>query len=246
MKRTRSISILFAGIFFLLTSSLSAAGTYSEGWTVAKLIQFESRGLIFDSYEGTIEVTTVDTSENCDDQKDACYTAVKKKVDFSVRPENPDVVNFLTKNLNQEVLLQYRIHRIEPIALSTDFEVIGAQLQDRSAPKDLQDKFVVPKSGSKRNFSVSGHILSLEYKGTMIGTWEGTYLDEVRGKVHPFSITDEEMANYATKTLKYATKYYMGISVAFTTGWRESHYDLFEINFKAPAGALDPTPKPQQ
>lgn len=243
MKRNQVFRTLLLGASILLSSSLSAAGTYSEGWAVAKLTQFESRGIVFDSYEGFLEIVTPNLSETCDEAKDECFTSVKKKIEFSVRPENADVVNFLSKNLNQEILVQYRIHRFEPVALSTDFEVIAAQLQEKAIPKDGPDKFVGKKTGSKRNFSVTGRILSLEYKGTLVGTWEGLYLDETRGKVHPFSITDEEIANFATNTLKYGAKYFLGISVAFATGWRESNYDLFEINYKAPAGALEAAPK---
>ncbi len=243
MKRTQSFGILILGACLFLTSSVSAVGTYSEGWTVAKLTQFESRGLVFESYEGLLEVTTFDSSETCAEEKDECFTPKKEKVEFSVRPENTDVVNFLSKNLNGEILVQYRIHRLEAVALSTDFEVIGAQLQERALPKDIADKFVGIKTGGKRNFSVTGRILSLEYKGTMVGTWEGLYLDETRGKIHPFSITDENVANFALNTIKYGVKYYLGVSVAFVAGWRDSHYDLFEINFKAPAGALEAAPK---
>ncbi|TGK64845.1 hypothetical protein EHQ27_03020 [Leptospira wolffii] len=241
MKRNLIYRILFLGVCFHITTSLSAAGTYSEGWTVAKLTQFESRGLIFDSYEGLLEVTTFNPQEACAEEKDECFIPTKQKVEFSVRPENADVVNFLSKNLNQEILVQYRIHRFEPVALSTDYEVIGAQIQEKALPKDGPDKFVGKKTGSKRNFSVTGRILSLEYRGTLIGTWEGLYLDETRGKVHPFSVTDEEVAAFATSTLKYGAKYFLGVSVAFATGWRESHYDLFEVNYKAPAGAVEAT-----
>ena len=106
-------------------------------------------------------------------------------------------------------------------------------------PTELEsDKLIVSKTGSKRNFSVSGKILSLEYQGTIIGTYEGLYLDEVRSKVHPFSITDEKMANYAWNTMKSNMKSNFGISVAFATGFRKSNYDLFEINYKAPAGGV--------
>lgn len=246
MKRISSLRFLLLGIFLLTTSSLSAAGTYSEGWTVAKLIQFESRGVIFESYEGLLEVYTINDSEACDEMKDECFVPAKQKIEFSVRPENADVVNFLSKSLNQEILVQYRIHRFEPVALSSDYEVVGAQLQERSLPKGLPDKIVSKsKTGGKRNFSVTGRILSLEYKGTMIGTWEGLYLDETRNKVHQFSITDEEIAAFATNTLKFGLRYFLGVSVAYVTGWRDSHYDIYEINFKTPAGALEPAGKTQ-
>lgn len=137
---------------FVSFSSVFALGTYSEGWAVVKLVQFESRGIIFDSHEGLLEFTAYDKSEKCEASKDECFTPSKEKVEFSVRPENAEVVNFLNSNVNQEILVQYRIHKIEPIALSTDFEVIGAQKQIATIPKEAPDKIIVGKSGSKRNF----------------------------------------------------------------------------------------------
>lgn len=236
LKRIGVLIFSIGSLFF--SSSVFALGTYSEGWAVVKLVQFESRGLIFDSYEGLIEFTTYDKSEKCESSKDECFSPLKEKVEFSARPENADVVNFLSNNLNQEILVQYRIHRIEPLGLSTDFEVVAAQRQITMIPKEAVDKIIVDKSGSKRNFSVSGRILQLDYQGTSIGTYEGLYLDEVRGKVHPFSVTNEEVAKFAWNTMKFGTKYFIGISVAFATGWRKSDYDVFEINYKSPAGGV--------
>ncbi|XDD51316.1 hypothetical protein AB3N59_06025 [Leptospira sp. WS92.C1] len=240
-KRIFILIFSFGSLFF--SSSVFALGTYSEGWAVVRLTQFESRGIIFDSHEGLIEFITFEGSEKCDSSKDECYAPLKEKIEFSVRPENSDVVNFLSSNLNQEILIQYRIHRIEPIALSTDFEVVAAQKQFTGMPRDAADKIIVTKTGSKRNFSVSGRILQLEYQGTAVGTYEGLYFDEIRGKVHPFSVTNEEVANFIWNTMKFGTKYYIGVSVAFATGWRKSDYDIFEINYKAPAGGVYTTPE---
>ncbi|TGK01573.1 hypothetical protein EHQ53_07190 [Leptospira langatensis] len=248
--------VFFTQLFFFSTSVFSL-GTYSEGWTVAKLTQFESSGIIYESYEGVIEVTVYDPAEECDMARDECFTPMRKKVQVSVRPENADVVNFLSKNLNQTILIQFNIHRIKPVALSTSIEIVDAQYQDSKLPhtepvKDPSgrltvwvhahdtaqpiDKMTSRKTGGKRNFSVTGRILSLEYKGTVVGTYEGIYLDESRGKVHPFSITSEEMAEFAWKAMKYSGRYFLGVSVAFVVGVRESNYDIFEINFREPAG----------
>ncbi|AMX59011.1 hypothetical protein IQB76_12580 [Leptospira borgpetersenii serovar Hardjo-bovis] len=237
LKRNSVLFFCIGSLFFSF-SSVFALGTYSEGWAVVRLIQFESRGIIFDSQEGLLEFTTYDKSEKCEASKDECFTPLKEKIEFSVRPENGEVVNFLNNNVNQEILVQYRVHKIEPIALSTDFEVIGAQKQITTIPKEAPDKIIVNKSGSRRNFSVSGRILKLEYQGTIIGTYEGLYLDEVRGKVHPFSVTNEEVAAFAWNTMKFGTKYYIGVSVAFATGWRKSDYDIFEINYNSSAGGV--------
>jgi len=231
------IFILLLILFF--NGKIFAYGTYSEGWANAKILQFESRGLVFESYEGIIELSTFSTDEKCDEEKDECYTITKQKIPFSVRPENGETVNLLMKSLNQDLVINYRIHRIESITLSSVTEVIQALNPLTSIPAELEsDKLIVSKTGSKRNFSVSGKILRLEYQGVIIGTFEGLYLDEVRGRVHPFSVTDEKMANYAWITMKSSLKCNLGISVAFATGFRKSNYDLFEINYIAPAGGV--------
>ncbi|MGJ4745620.1 surface adhesion protein Lsa26 [Leptospira sp. SA-E8] len=250
---------LYISVLFSQTPAF-ALGTYSEGWTVAKLTQFESRGIVYESYEGVIEVLTYDPAEECDETRDECYMPMRKKANVSVRPENADVVNFLMKNLNQTILIQFNIHRVQPIALSSSIEVVNAQYQENIIPhstpvKDPSgritvwvqahdtshpiDKMVTNKTGGKRNFSVMGRIVSLEYKGTIVGTYEGLYMDESRGRIHPFSITSEEMAEFAWKAMKYTGKYYLGVSVAYVTGVRESHYDIFEINFREPAGSQE-------
>ena len=234
-----NIKILILLLILFFNSKIFAFGTYSEGWASAKIIQFESRGLIFESYEGIMELSTFSSDEKCDEEKDECYTVTKQKIPFSVRPENAETVNLLMKSLNQDLVLNYRIHRFEAIALSSETELIQAIAPVNSMPTELEsDKLIVSKTGAKRNFSVSGKILRLEYQGTIIGTYEGLYLDEVRARVHPFSITDEKMANYAWNTMKSNMKSNLGISVAFATGFRKSNYDLFEINYKAPAGGV--------
>ncbi|PKA17571.1 surface adhesion protein Lsa26 [Leptospira haakeii] len=256
----RKYSVFFYISVLFSQTPMFALGTYSEGWTVAKLTQFESRGIVYESYEGVIEVLTFDPAEECEETRDECYTPVRKKANVSVRPENADVVNFLMKNLNQTILIQFNIHRIQPIALSSSIEVINAQYQENVIPhstpvKDPSgritvwvqahdtshpiEKMATSKTGGKRNFSVTGRIVSLEYKGTILGTYEGLYMDESRGRIHPFSITSEEMAEFAWKAMKYTGRYYLGVSVAYVTGVRESHYDIFEINFREPAGAQE-------
>lgn len=231
-------SLILVLIVSFFPGSLFAFGTYAEGSVVAKIIQFESRGVIFDSFEGVLEVTTYNKDEKCDESKDECFIATKKKMDFSVRPENAELVNMLLKSINQEYLLQYRVHLIKAIALSSDMEVVGASKQEAAIPASQGEKLVVAKSGGKRNFSVTGKILQLDYQGTFIGTYEGLYVDETRGKVHAFSVTNEQMAKYAQAAMKSSGKYYLGISVAYATGFRKSNFDLFEINYKEPAGAV--------
>ena len=230
--------VLFISLLSFIPSSLFALGTYAEGSLVGKVIQFESRGILFESFEGVMEVTSFEKEEKCDEAKDECFSPQKKKVDFSVRMSNAETVNFIRQNMQQELLINYNIHRITAISLSSAMEVISAAKQETTVPAEQGDKLVVSKSGGKRKFSVSGKILQLDYQGTFIGTYEGLYLDETKGKIHTFSVTSEQMAKYALNAMKGSNKYYMGISVAFATGFRKSDYDLFEINYKAPAGAV--------
>jgi hypothetical protein len=239
-KNQLKLGILFS-LLSIFPSSLFAFGTFAEGSVVGKIIQFESRGIIFESYEGIMEVTNFEKEEKCDAAKDECFAPKKTKIDFSVRTDKPELINTLMKSINQELLIGYNIHRIKSISLSSEMEVLTAGKQESSAPVEQGDKLAVAKSGGKRNFSVSGKILQLDYQGTFFGTYEGLYLDESRGKIHPFSVTNEQMAKYALAAMKASSKYNMGISVAYATGFRKSDYDLFEINYKEPAGGVTAT-----
>lgn len=243
MKFNLSVLTTIIVYSLLIPSSLFSFGTYSEGWVTAKITQFESRGLLFDSFEGIMEVSSFEKTEKCEEEKDACFTVKKDVKPFSVRPENQEVVNLLNKSINQEILLNFRIHRITALALSSDTEILKAAPQKSELPQGMEEKKVVKKTGSKRNFSVSGKILQLEYQGTFIGTYEGLYFDDKRGKIHPFSITSPEMADYAWQAMSSNRTFNMGISVAYATGFRKSNYDLFEINYKEPAGGMSPVEK---
>lgn len=237
---------MFLRRFFLLCFvcfipfPIFAIGTYAEGWVVTRILQFESRGILFTSYEGTMEINDFDAKEVCLEEKDECFRPTKKVIPFSVRPDNGELVNLLSKSVNQEVLVKYRVHRIAPLTLSTDNELLQGQNQIAAIPEGQGERLVVKRTGSKRNFSVSGRVLQLDYQGTLVGTYEGLYLDEERGKVHAFSVTNPEMASYAWNAMRGKNKYFLGISVAFATGFRKSDYDLFEINYKVPAGGVYP------
>ncbi|MCB1179719.1 MAG: hypothetical protein KDK36_19230 [Leptospiraceae bacterium] len=232
---------LVFSLLFLLPNYLFAIGSYAEGWVNAKIIQFESRGIIFESYEGVMEIPSFSSDEKCEEEKDLCYSRTKITKSFSVRPDKADIINLLSKSINQEVLLNYKIHMISAISLSSDTEILEAKVVSGDLPSGLEEKKVVKKSGSKRNFSVKGKVLQLDYQGWMVGTYEGLYLDEKRGKVHPFSVTDENMAKHAWITMKSNRPYFMGISVAYVDGFRKSDYDLFEINYNEPAGGVPQT-----
>ncbi|MDX1961300.1 MAG: hypothetical protein SFU98_22215 [Leptospiraceae bacterium] len=220
------------------SSSLLAIGTYAEGSVLAKIVQIESRGLVFESFEGLLEISSYAQDEKCDEAKDECFKLTKKQIEFSVRPQNAEVVNLLKKSINAELLIDYKIHRIKSITLSSDFEVLAAKTQETNVAPELGEKLIVKKSGSKRNFSVYGRILQLDYQGTFIGTYEGLYLDETKGRIHPFSVTNEQIAKYALTAMKSSTRFNIGITVAFATGFRKSDYDIFEINYKAPADGV--------
>ncbi|MCR9142154.1 MAG: hypothetical protein NXI24_07870 [bacterium] len=234
---------LLAGVVFTIctlfsASPLFALGTYAEGRAVIKLTKFESSGIIFESYEGTATVTTFDAKENCNSDENECYTPTTESISISVRPESKAAVNFMLKNLGKQMLIHYCIHRIEPIALKTDFEILNAQPVSAGRPADLADRHTVKKSGARRNFSVRGKILRLEERGTAVKTYEGLYKDLQRGKVHPFSITEESMAAFAFRVMQTGQPHYLGITQAYVTGFRESDFDVFEINRKDPAGGL--------
>ncbi|WCL48512.1 surface adhesion protein Lsa26 [Leptospira sp. GIMC2001] len=238
MKKNNFLSKLFILAFVFAPTWLFAFGTYAEGFATAKIIQFESRGIIFNSYEGIIEVTSFEKTEVCDESKDEFFAPTIIRHEISVRPSNAELVNLLSKSVNDQLLIEYRIHRIEDFSLSSEMEIVSARPQERTKPAGLADKKVVKKTGSKRNFAVSGKILQLDYQGTFIGTYEGLYLDEDRGKVHPFSVTQAEMAKFAWETQKSSVSSSLGISVSFAKGFRKSDYDLFEINYREPAGGV--------
>ncbi len=228
-----------------------AIGTYAEGQVYLTVKKFESSGIIFESWEGTGEVTVIDPSESCKQEENECYTPKKESIRFSVRPETDGgkLAAELQKNINKEVLVSYRIHRITAMALSSGFEITGLIEPQTSMPSAFPAKMAVRKTGAKRNFSVLGRIIRLEYAGTAIGTYEGLYVDGQKGKVHPFSITEPAMAEHVYKVMALKKDYNIGVSQAFVTGVRKSDYDVFEINLNEPAGASDPQPveekKPQ-
>jgi hypothetical protein len=232
----------------LLASTMSplfALGTFSEGQVFLTIRKFESSGIIFESWEGSGEITTYAKDENCNRDENLCYTPKKEMISFSVRPETNGgkLAAELQKSINKEVLVSFRVHRVEALALGTDFEITGVLDRVSNMPADFPAKKATKKTGAKRNFSVHGRILSLEYQGTAVGTYEGLYLDAQKVKVHPFSITDAAMAAHAYRLMALSRDYHLGVSQAFVTGLRKSDYDVFELNLNEPAGAQDVQPQ---
>lgn len=235
------------GLLVLLSTFAPAfaAGTYSEGQVLMTIRKFESRGILFESWEGSGEITSYAKDENCNAEENLCYTPTKELIAFSVRPDTGGgkLAAELQKSIGKEVLISFKVHRVEAVALDTSFEITGIIERVSSMPADFPAKKAGNKTGAKRNFSVQGRVISLEYQGTAVGTYEGLYIDSQKGKVHPFSITSQDMAAHVYRIMALNKDYYLGVSQAYVTGLRKSDYDVFEINLNNPAGAQDLEPQ---
>jgi hypothetical protein len=240
MKRILILTIL------ALSSRAYALGTYSEGWAYVVPTKLEESGILFSSFEGTFNVAHFDRNEACDEAENLCYSPKPKTIQFSISDKNAATVNFVQSNINKEMLIHYRIHRIEPAGLSTDFEIVEAFGIHPDHAGDLKRQVVVKQSGSKRNFSLYGKVLQFEYKGRAVGTYEGLYYDKQRDRVHPFSVTNEEMAQHIILCMRSGKPYYFGVSVAFVTGFRETSYDIYEVNLDKPAGSIQTAPETEE
>jgi len=231
MKR---ISIL---LIFFVVLPLHAFGTYGEGRAYVVLRELGSKGVIFTSYEGLFEIATYDENEACvsDEQ---CYTPQKVTIPFSVRIENKQTIQFLQKNIDRLMLIEYRIHRIKPIALSTSFEVLNAFGVAVNHGPDFPWKFVSRKTGSAET-SLFGKVLRLEYQGMVVGTYEGILYDRRLDKIRPFSVTDENMARHIWRCMEAQPEYNIGLSRALVKGLRSSKYDVFEINYHERANSVE-------
>ncbi|MDH5655993.1 MAG: hypothetical protein OEZ34_08805 [Spirochaetia bacterium] len=231
---------LIPGILFLLSAfpSVHAIGTVDTGWMyVEKIKKLESRGLFFDSWEGIFEVTSYDKKEKCDKKKEECFTPVDKDQPFSIRKNNSKAVQFLRKkDVEGDFLIRYRIHRIEKLTLSSRFEVLDIIEIEKKPPENFPRKLVVKRTGY-RNFNVEGEVLRFGRQGICFKTFEGMYRDKRSGKVHPFSVTQKEMADYVYTAMKYSEPFNIGISDAIAKAVRKSDYDIFEINYDEKAGS---------
>lgn len=212
-----------------------ALGTYAEGRAIIKVVKLESQGIFFNSYEGEFEIASYDKNEDCDMDEGTCYTPQKKRVRFSIREENKDIASFMQANLNRVMLIDYKVHRIEPVSLGTSLEILGAKPLIAKQPENFKRRMAVDKTGSQGNKSIYGKILQLEYRGTMVGTYELLIYDRQKDKVFPVSITNKKMADYARETMNSTQEYYIGLSTALVTGFRESDIDIYEINYDKPA-----------
>ncbi|MBL8021933.1 MAG: hypothetical protein JNM27_19820 [Leptospirales bacterium] len=233
-------------ILILASAHLHALGTYSEGWAIIVPTKLEQSGILFNSYEGMLDIVHYDRNESCDEANDACYTPKSKSIPFSIDDTSTKLINFVQKNLNREMIINYRIHRVKAMDLSSDFEITQAFALAQAVPENFQRQVTVDKTGKKRSFSVFGKILMLEYRGRAVGSWEGIYYDKQKDRVHPFSITNETIAKQVLEVMKIKNPYYFGVTVAYVTGIRDSAYDIFEINLDGPAGAPKPSGEPDK
>lgn len=232
-RNMKTFKVTAAVLIMLLTTPAMAVGTYAEGWMVVKkLTKLESQGIIFDSYEGELIATSYNDDEKCSRDDYECYTPVDETIEFSVRPDKKEVIDFLQQNKGSSFLIRYRIHRIESLGLNSDFEILEAMAPGTSQASPPADK-KVDKTGS-RHFTFKGQFLQLDYQGNIIGTHEGLYLDEKTGKVHPFSVTNEGMAKHIYDVMKTGKSVYIGVSDAIITGFRKSDYDIFAVSEDRP------------
>ena len=232
MMRIRILHALAAATLILFChTSVWALGTYAEGRAIVRVTKLESQGIIYTSYEGEFEIATYDKSEKCSMDEGTCYTPQKKTVKFSIRDENKEIASFMQANLNRVMLIDYKIHRIEPISLKTSLEVLGAKPLLAKQPEDFKRREAVGKTGSQGNKSIYGKILKLEYRGTMVGTYEVLLYNRQKDRIYPVSITNEKMAEYAREAMNSTQEYYIGVSTALVSGFRESDIDIYEINY---------------
>ena len=217
----------------LPVTSIFPMGTARDGWMIVKLEKFgvDEFGA-WKSFEGTFHLAGFDDDEECEEEDNWCYTPTLVAEDFSIREENLQLAYFMKENVGKAMLVHYRKHRTEPWGMNTKFEVIEAYPRIDQKPEALPDMLAVEKSGTSRNFWIYGRVLKLEREGVTYKTWEGLWYDKQRDRVHPFSLSSDEMASYIQKTMYSDQMYYIGVSKARITWWRHTDYDIFEINYK--------------
>jgi len=220
---------------FLAPAPAQAVGTYAEGSAVVRVAQFEQSGLIWTSWEGQLEWAGYDEGEDCNEARNECFTPELAQRKFSVDPENEKAVDFLRLNVGKQMLVRYKIHLVEPLSLDSDLEILEAQVWDERIPQGLPPLKKIEPTGSARNFSVYGRVLRLENRGNVAETWEGLFYNQQTGKVHPFSLTDDGMAQYILTAMGSSKMYYMGVSIAYVAAIRETGWDIVEVNYNEPA-----------
>lgn len=197
-----------------------------DGFAVVVLKSLEKSGVLSVTWGGTFEVPWYNPGENCDLNAGDCYEPVTRSVEFKVSGENPVVLNFLQANQGREMFVRYNLPMF-----GDDWQVIDAAEWAKNPPRGLPTSIQVKPTGSKTNLVVYGRILRLQREGTFQNIWEGLYLDQSKRKVLPISITSDAVATYLEKAMSAREVYYMGISVSYVPGFRNSAQDIFEINY---------------
>jgi hypothetical protein len=229
-------AVAFCTLSLVPISPLFSAGTFADGWAIVRVTRLENKGIVYRSYEGVLEWVGFDPDEKCDAATEECFLPILESRAFSLREDQSKLIRFIGENLNREMLVHYQIHRVTALKLSTDFEILEAYEISRRLPAGFPEKKLVEQTGDKRNFSVKGKFLKIERKGTAIKTYEIVYYNREKDRVHPASITDRDMAEFAIQTMHFDIEFFFGVSESFVKGVRESTYDIFEINYKGRAG----------
>jgi hypothetical protein len=227
----KRVSITLSVIFMLIAPGQAyATGTYSSGKMIVRVTKFESSGYI-KSYEGIFEYADYDSGESCNAAENFCFTPKLETREFSVRDENKQLAHFINQNVGKEMVIEYRKHRLAPVGLATDFEVTAVTYRKDAVPADLPQRYAIEKTGSKRNFALYGNIIKLERSGTTYKSWEGLYYDRQRDVIHPFSLTDDAMAQQIMRMMEITKDFHFGISQARYSLWKQTSYDIFEVNY---------------
>ncbi len=199
----------------------------SDGFAVVRLKNLEKAGVVFTNWVGTVEVAGYNGVESCDEE---CYTPTIEVVPFELADDDELLVNFLRANQGNVMFVRYDLP-----TFGDEWQIVDARPWIKTPPPGLPSVLRVKPSGARRNFSLYGRVLRLQREGTFGNIWEGLYMEKDGRRVHPVSITSDEVALFLEKAMASQEYYYMGISVAFFSGFRNSAHDIFEINYKQQA-----------
>ncbi|MEQ9365755.1 MAG: hypothetical protein RIF32_16035 [Leptospirales bacterium] len=204
------------------------AGGYDgpEGFGVVVLNKLEKSGVFSATWGGTFEIAAFKRGENCDEDEGHCYTPIARKQAFKLENESPVLINFLKENRGKEMFVRYNL----PL-FGDDWQLVDAMVWPKNPPRSTPDSVRVPPSGSRRDFVARGRVLRLQREGSVQKIWEGLYLDQDQRRVYPISITDEKVVVFLAQAMAARRSYFMGISVSYFPGFRNSTHDIYEINY---------------
>lgn len=232
LRFARRIVILFVGTLTIgAPTSLSAADpaekyTGPDGFAVVVLKTMEKSGVFSATWGGKFEIAAYNEAENCDEDSGECYEPITRSVEFKIENENPVLVNFLKENPGKEMFVRYNL----PL-FGDKWQLVDAMVWSQNPPRNIPASVRVPPSGSRRNFVTFGRVLRLQREGTVQKIWEGLYLDPKKRKVYPVSITDEKVILFLEQAMIARKGYFIGISVSYFPGFRNSTHDIYEVNY---------------